>query len=100
MAADTVTGRTLVALGGEVLTEVASHLEKAATALHYLGMPQRAAAWDPANWLTTASNDRLADANRRFGGASQRAAHEAGVQLKIHWLFWDAAGSYTSGPDQ
>ena len=34
MAADTGSpGRTLVALGGEVLTEVASHLEKAATAL-------------------------------------------------------------------
>ena len=40
-------------------------------------MPQRAAAWDPANWLTTALNDRLAGRQQALWRRIASAAHEA-----------------------
>lgn len=70
-------GRTLSALGSEVLNEIAGHFERAAAALHQLRMPQRAADWDPAGWLTNALSDRLAGQRQALWRRIAQAAHEA-----------------------
>jgi very-short-patch-repair endonuclease len=76
MAADAgEPGRTLSGLSNDALAEIGVHLGKAAAALHFLGMPQRASEWDPTNWLTKALTDRFAGRQQALWRRVSASAH-------------------------
>jgi very-short-patch-repair endonuclease len=55
---------TLGQVDPQTFAAIEEQLEKAATALHQLGLPARATDWDPADWRSRALTDQLARRNR------------------------------------